>query len=356
MYDVAASLTPETYEDLATAVYSEMAMAGVTVVGEFHYVHHQTGGVPYTDPNEMGHALIRAARRAGIRICLLDAGYLRSGFGNETLDPVQERFSDGSADAWLDRVEELVASYDDDHDVEIGVAPHSVRAVARADLETAARRVSGRPIHIHVSEQPAENEACVQATSLTPTGLLAATDVLRPDTMLIHATHVTTDDIKLISGSGAGVCYCATTERDLGDGLGPAGRLAAAGVDLAVGSDSHAVIDLFEEARGMELHQRLADGRRGVLAAESLLEAATAAGSAALGFGHGRRLESGAPADFVVVDTGSPRLYGLDLRLVDSVVFSATASDITDVFVAGRQIVSTRQHDGWDEARTALLT
>lgn len=355
MYEVADSLTPESYERLATAVFVEMAMAGITLVGEFHYVHHQPGGVPYSDANEMGHAVIRAARTAGINIALLDAGYFTAGFGDGRLNPVQTRFRDRSPETWLDRVESLRAFYEGHDDVVIGVAPHSVRAVPTAGLTGVAHRhAEGTPIHIHVSEQPGENEECLKATGLTPTGLLAETGLLGPDTTLVHATHLTDADITEIGSSGSRVCYCATTERDLADGIGPAHELAAAGTALCAGSDSHAVIDMFEEARGIEMHTRLATGRRGNFGPRELMASVTANGSASLGFPSGA-LQVGSPADFVVIDTDSPRLSGIqDATALDSIVFAATPADVSEVFVRGRNIVSNGEHRVWPEAKATL--
>ncbi|HZD23506.1 MAG TPA: formimidoylglutamate deiminase [Acidimicrobiia bacterium] len=353
MYQLARFLTPELYEEVATAVYIEMAMAGITAVGEFHYLHHQTGGSPYEDPNEMGHALVRAARRAGIRICLLDAGYFRAGFDDGPVQPVQQRFRDGSVQAWLDRVEDLVSVYKGADDVVIGLAPHSVRAVPEPGFAEAADAAGDRPIHIHLSEQPAENKDCQQATGVTPTALLERTGVLSPDTTLIHATHVSDTDIYLIGRSGASVCYCATTERDLGDGVGRAHRFAVTTIPLCVGSDSHAVVDLFEEIRGIEMHARLASGTRGVIAAEDLMAAATTGGARSLGFG-GSGLSEGERADFIVVNPDSPRLTGLDPLDVSTVVFAAGTADVTDTFVAGKHIVSDGHHEGWDETRRFL--
>lgn len=354
MYEEAGALTPETYEEIATAVYIEMALAGVTTVGEFHYVHHQPGGVPYDDSNEMGHALIRAARRAGIRICLLDAGYFRSGFADEPLHPVQERFRDPSVEAWLERVEALTAAYFGDPDVVVGLAPHSVRAVSPEGLKrTGQLKDDSAPLHIHVSEQPAENEECLEATGRTPAGLLADSGLLGPMTTLVHATHLTREDIAAIGASGSRVCYCATTERDLADGLGPASDLVAAGAGLSVGSDSHAVIDIFEEARGVEMHQRLRTGRRGVMDPGRLLDAATSGGARALGWAT-TGLAVGAPADMIVIDPESPRLIGVDSTSVDSIVFAATAADVTDTFVGGERIVTDRHHPAWEAASRAL--
>lgn len=355
MYEVAAVLEPETYEALATAVYVEMALAGITTVGEFHYLHHQADGVPYDDRNEMGHALIRAARAAGIRIALLDAGYLTAGFDNAGLDQVQTRFSDGTAESWLDRVAELNERYRDQADVVIGLAPHSVRAVPESGLaRVAENRNDTVPIHVHVSEQPAENRDCLAVTGATPTGLLDRVGLLGPATTLVHATHLVDTDIAAIGQASATVCYCATTERDLADGIGPAGALDRAGARLCVGSDSHAVVDIFEEARAIELHNRLATGIRGRFGAAALLDAASSEGSRSLGF-TGGGLEVGSPADFVVIDPGSPRLVGMaGETALDSIVFTATSADVTDVFVGGRRIVSGRSHPAWDAARETL--
>lgn len=355
MYRAAESLTPETYEDVATAVYVEMAMAGVTTVGEFHYLHHQAGGTAYDDANEMGHALIRAARRAGIRICLLDVGYFTAGFDGRELDPVQARFRDPSPESWLGRVSDLTAFYAGSDDVVIGFAPHSVRAVPREALALVAEsRDPNKPLHIHVSEQPAENEDCLAATGMTPTELLADVGLLGPTTCLVHATHLTDGDIDLIGSSGSFVCYCATTERDLADGIGPAAALSEAGASLCVGTDSHALIDVFEEARGMEMHQRLSSGRRGVISPEVLMEAATVRGSQSLGL-PGGGLSVGAPADMTVLDTSTTQLSGLvPDGSVGGLVFAGTAADVIETWVGGRCLVSEGMHPLWHEVSRHL--
>ncbi|MFE3937563.1 formimidoylglutamate deiminase, partial [Streptomyces goshikiensis] len=256
MYKVAQNLTPDSYFALARAVYAEMALAGITNVGEFHYVHHAPGGAPYADPNAMGEALIEAAAAAGIRITLLDTAYLSAGFG-QAPSPHQLRFSDGTADAWAERVSALKPRA---HAL-IGAAIHSVRAVPAGQLATVAGWAEERraPLHVHLSEQTAENDACQEAHGCTPTQLLADHGVLGPRTTGVHNTHLTDIDIALLGGTATGTCMCPTTERDLADGIGPAGRLQHAGSPLSLGSDSHAVIDLLEEARAMELNER---GRR----------------------------------------------------------------------------------------------
>ena len=339
MYETAAELTPDSYRALATDVYREMLESGFTTVGEFHYLHHQPGGVPYDDPNEMGHALIEAAAEAGIRINLLDAGYLRGGIDGTELSPVQLRFSDGSVEAWMERVGGLVERYEGEPSVRIGIAPHSVRALTPEDLRKVAElRDSSLRCHIHVSEQPAENSDTVVATGKTPVQLLGDCGLLGESTTAVHATHLTEEDIAALGESGTGVCYCATTERELADGLGPSGALRDAGVPLSIGTDSHAVIDPFEEARGIELHNRLATGRRGAFPASELLEAATSAGSTALGF-PANGLTVGSPADFTVVSTNSWRTRGVVAEGgLAQLMFTATSADVTSVFVAGNQV------------------
>ncbi|NND84916.1 MAG: formimidoylglutamate deiminase [Acidimicrobiia bacterium] len=344
MYEEAERLDPSSYWEVATAVFTEMALAGFTTVGEFHYLHHGPDGAPHPDPNAMGIALIDAARAAGLRISLLDAGYFTGSVGGRPLDAVQRRFSDSTAGEWLDRVADLASRFANDPDVVVGLAPHSVRAMTTEGLATLADRRDGERLHIHLSEQAAENEACLAEHGCTPTELLDRFDLLGPSTTAVHATHLTGHDIELLGSSGTTVCACPTTERDLADGLGPFAALAAAGSPLAIGTDSHASIDPFAEMRGIEMHERLASGARGHFSGTALLDAATTAGSAALGF-PGGGLTVGSPADFVVVDTGAPRLAPFS-GTVDEIVFGASAAEVRHVVVGGRTIVEGGRHVG----------
>ncbi|MFK4224281.1 formimidoylglutamate deiminase [Streptomyces sp. NPDC019890] len=342
MYQVASRLTPETYFELARAVYAEMALAGITNVGEFHYLHHAPGGVSYAVPNAMGEALIAAAADAGVRITLLDTAYLSSGFG-QAPNQHQLRFSDGTAEAWAERVSALK---DSDHAL-IGAAIHSVRAVPAAQLGTVAEWATARraPLHVHLSEQTAENDACLAAHGCTPTRLLADHGVLGPRTTGVHNTHLTDEDIALLGSSGTGTCMCPTTERDLADGIGPAVALQHAGSPLSLGSDSHAVIDLLEEARAMELNERLRTRTRGHWTAAALLRAATSDGHAALGRPDAGRIEPGALADFTTVALDSVRTAGPLPRLaVETAVFAATSADVRHTIVGGRQVVRDGVH------------
>ena len=343
MYEVADRLTPDSYFDLARAVYAEMAMAGITCVGEFHYLHHAPGGSRYGNPNAMGEALIAAAAEAGIRITLLDTCYLSSGFGAEP-DQHQLRFSDGTADAWAERVSALKG----DGNTRIGAAIHSVRAVPADQLATVSGWAEGQaaPLHVHLSEQTAENDACVEAHGFTPTRLLADHGVLGPRTTAVHATHLTPGDIRLLGHSATGVCMCPTTERDLADGIGPAAQLSQAGSPLSLGSDSHAVIDILEEARAMELDERLHTRTRGHWTAAQLLRAATTDGHAALGWGADTgRIEVGALADLTTIALDSVRTAGPPPLLgAETAIFAATNADVRHTVVGGRHVVRDGAH------------
>jgi formiminoglutamate deiminase len=347
MYELAGRLDPPLMLAVARACFAEMALAGVTLVGEFHYVHHGPGGLPYEDPNEMGKAVIRAAEEAGVRLTLLDACYLHGGLDP---DPVQQRFFDPDAEAWATRVESLTAA----RRVKIGAAIHSMRAVQPESAAVVASWAEERaaPLHAHVSEQPAENDACREVYGATPTALLHFDGALSERFTAIHATHVTDEDIELLAEAGAGCCLCPTTERDLADGIGPAARLREGGCGLALGTDSNAIIEPFEEARALELDQRLASGRRGAFTGAELLRAATAAGYESLGWSSGGTIRAGAPADLVAVETDSVRLAGVPPeQLVDGVVFAGAAADVRDVIVAGEYVVRDGSHTKLDVTR-----
>jgi formiminoglutamate deiminase len=338
MYDVASRLTPDTCFELARATYREMVAGGVTAVGEFHYLHHGPGGTPYDDPNAMSHALLAAAQEAGLRITLLDTCYLAAGIGQPPTG-VQLRFGDGDADRWAARVDALGAP---EH-ARVGAAVHSVRAVPRDQLGVVAAWADGRgaPLHVHLSEQVAENVACLEAHGLTPTELLGEAGVLGPRASAVHATHLTDRDVALLGSSGTSACFCPTTERDLGDGTGPSRELAAAGSRLTLGSDSHAVVDLFEEMRAVELDERLATQERGHWSAEELLAAATADGHRSLGFPDAGRIEVGMRADLVTVDTTSMRTAGTGADQATA-VFAASAVDVVAVLRDGVVVTPDR--------------
>jgi formiminoglutamate deiminase len=377
MYQVASRLDPDSYRVLARAVYAEMALAGVGCVGEFHYLHHGPDGVPYSDPNAMSLALIQAAAEAGIRITLLDTCYLSGGLdksgGSIPLTGPQRRFSDGTATGWVKRVGQLAL---DEHgmlasNVRIGAAIHSVRAVPPDQMHPIAAWTgrTGAPLHVHLSEQVAENEACLAAYRCTPAAVLYDAGVLGPRTTVVHATHLTSADIRLLGGTEVFACLCPTTEASLADGIGPFGALAEAGCRLTVGSDSQAVIDLFEETRRIELYQRLASSQRGTFGIEALGTAMTWDGHASLGWPEAGEIAPGSLADLVTVSLDSPRLAGAslavspsasaaepDMSVLDAVIFAASAADVRNVVIGGRDVVVDGHHVLVDDVPAALTS
>jgi formiminoglutamate deiminase len=349
MYDLAGRLDPDRLHALARATFGEMALAGFTCVGEFHYLHHAPGGAAYADPNAMASCLREAASDAGVRLTLLDACYLRGGF-TEAPDDVQRRFIDRDAMAWADRAAALASS----RAFRVGAAIHSVRAVDPAAIEVVGAWAADRaaPLHAHVSEQPAENEQCDATYGCTPTELLSRHGALSDRFTAVHATHVADADVSLLGATGATVCLCPTTERDLADGIGPSAALRAGGVPLCLGTDSHAVIDPFEEARAVELDERLASLRRGTHPPGDLLVMATGAGYRSLGWPEGGRIEPGALADLTTIGLDSVRLAGADVTAADAaVVFAGSAADVRQVMVGGEVVVRDGAHARIDVAR-----
>jgi len=340
MYRAATTHDPDSLFTVTLACYREMLRAGITCVGEFHYLHHAPDGRPYADPNELSRQVLRAAEVAGIRVVLLAVYYARAGAGRPPL-PEQRRFCDGSVDAYLRRLDVLRGE-----GVALGVAPHSVRAVPREALTELAAYAArhGLPMHAHVSEQPQENAECLAEHGCSPTALLAATGCLaRPGGFTaVHAIHLEPADFVALAGQQ--VCACPSTEADLGDGIIPAGEHLRGGVRLALGSDSNAVVDLVQEARLLEMHERLrtrarlclndADGRLGL----ALLGLATRGGAAALGRPELGQIRVGAPFDACTVDLGHPSLADLDpAQALDALMLSGTAAPIDRVFVGGQR-------------------
>lgn len=340
MYAVASRLDPDRYHRLARAVYAEMVLAGMTSVGEFHYLHHDREGRRYADPNAMNDALATAAADAGIRLTLLDTCYLSGGLsveGHAPLDPVQRRFSDGSVDAWAERAADWAAPAG----VIKGSAVHSVRAVPETELSRMAAVRPAGPWHVHLSEQLAENAAVQGFYGCTPTELLGRHALLDERTTAVHATHLTASDVRRLGSARTYACFCPTTERDLADGIGPAAALAGAGSRLTLGSDQHAVIDMFEELRGLELHERLTSHRRGCFTPAQLINAASETGHRSLGRPDVGRLAVGDAADLVEVAHDSVRTIG---SRPGQIVFAATAADVETVLVAGRPVVRGGAH------------
>ncbi|GAA1344900.1 formimidoylglutamate deiminase [Arthrobacter roseus] len=343
MYQAAGALTPELYEELATAVFAEMVVTGWTSVAEFHYVHHRPDGTPYDNEHAMERALARAAVASGIRLTLLDTCYLAGGF-DTPLNEQQIRFGDENVHAWLDRLTSLRAAFAAEFDpaqVSVGAALHSVRGVPEADLAMIGNALPPEiPLHIHLSEQPAENEACLQSTGLTPTMLLKKHGLTSRRLSAVHATHLTAEDIHTLGSAGATVVMCPTTEADLADGIGPAARLRAAGATIALGTDQHAVVDPWLEMRALEYGERLSSGERGHFTPADLHHAASDAGSHAQSR-PAPGLAVGKVCDLMSVNPLTIRTAGSQPA---QLAFCATAQDVHTVVVGGRIRARNGQH------------
>ncbi len=348
MYALAERLDPQTIYDVSRLAYVELAAAGVTAVGEFHYVHHQPDGAPYDDRTELADAVIRAALDAGLRVSLLRVLYHRPGHGRAP-EGAQRRFCDADVDLAFADVDALLARYRDEPRVAVGLAPHSVRAVPRRWIEEAARFAAERgvPLHMHVSEQRREIRECLAEHGVRPVALLADAGALSPSFVAVHATHLDDAEVRLLGEARAFACLCRTTERDLGDGLPRTTDLVRAGARLCFGVDSHAVSDPFVEARAAELDERTRLERRALLEAPALLEASGPLGYEAIGLD--------ATGDEVRLDRRAPALVGtVEDTAVDAAIFAANAACVDEVRVAGRVVVEGGVHPDAEPARVAF--
>jgi len=336
MYRAANRLTPEDLYHVARMAFLEMLLAGITTVGEFHYLHNAPDGARYDDPNRLALAVVRAAEDVGIRIVLLRTAYARAGF-HLPPNPLQARFVTPSAAAFIADTEALRRALPD---VPIGVAPHSVRALPLDYLLeiVSFARANNLPVHMHVAEQPAEIEACLAEHGRRPIELLAEQGVLHASFTGIHAIHITDREIAMLAAAHSRVCACPTTERNLGDGPVPAARLTNAGVGICFGSDSNVQIDLLEDARSLEYHLRMVELARAILKPDSLLTGLTQTGSAALGV-------TTEPSDYFTLDLNDSSLAGADAdSLLPALLFSTNRTAVRDVFVNGRRIVENGRH------------
>jgi formimidoylglutamate deiminase len=369
MYAAAARLSPEDIYDASRMAFMEMALTGITSVGEFHYLHRTPEGGEYDDRNLLARQVVRAARDVGLRIALLRVAYARAGYEKEP-DPRQRRFIEPAPETFVRNAESLARELGADAHAWLGVAPHSVRAVPVEYLRalSAYAHASHLPLHMHVAEQPAEVEASVAEHGRTPVTLLADEGVLSPRFTGVHAVHVTPEEVGLLRDAGACVCACPTTERNLGDGIVPADAFLNAGVRVALGTDSHAQIDLLEDARELEYHLRLTTLRRNVLApggvedesgvegtpevaglAARLFDCATVAGAESIGALAGS-FEPGRTADFFTVDLEDPAIAGAGTEdLLPAIVFSLSRAAVRETAVGARLVVEAGRHPSQDE-------
>jgi formimidoylglutamate deiminase len=352
MYFAANKLSPEGLYHASRMAFLEMVLGGITTVGEFHYVH---GAVSATFENrsQMALQVIRAAREVGLRIVLLRTAYARSGW-QKPQHPGQAPFLTPLAEDFIADTEALrgaIAQSQDAHGVWVGVAPHSLRAVPLDYVceVVAYARAQQMPVHMHVSEQPADVEACVAEYGARPVELLAENGLLDSRFTAVHAIHVTSEEISALGRAGAMVCACPTTERNLGDGTLPADQYLSAGVRVSFGSDSNVQINLLEDARSLEYHLRMVKLERALLASKHLFTCATEAGARSLG-APGGILEIGRPADFFTVALDDTSLAGADSEsLLSSIVFSAERTAVRDVAVGGKFVVRDGVHPVGEE-------
>jgi formimidoylglutamate deiminase len=358
MYSAATRLGPEEIYTASRMAFLEMALGGITSVGEFHYIHHAPNGQAYTDANLLAKEVIRAARDVGLRIALLRVAYARSGYGVEP-NARQARFMEANVEDYLRNLDSLKRELarTEPSSAWVGIAPHSVRAVPLPFLREVARYAEAEdemPLHMHVAEQSAELEACAEEYGRTPVELLDSEHLLTENFTGVHAIHITHEEARSLARAGATVCACPTTERNLGDSIIPADLLFKEGVSIALGTDSHAQIDLLEDARELEYHLRLQKLTRAVLApagddsasalAGRLFDCATVNGARSIK-APGGRLEPGSAADFFTVDLDDPSIAGATRDdLLSCIVFGLARAAVREVFVGGKQIVSEEQH------------
>jgi formimidoylglutamate deiminase len=360
MFYAANKLSPDAIYHATRMAFLEMALSGITTVGEFHYLHHAPGGVPYEDRNLLARQILRAAREVGLRIALLRTAYVRGGWQTPA-SAEQARFITPRVEQFIDDTEALravIPSACRPGRAWVGVAPHSVRAVPLDYLREVAAyaRANRLPLHMHVAEQPAEVDACLAEYGLRPVELLHQNGLLDSRFTAIHAVHINADEIRYLGDAKAKIGACPTTERNLGDGVAPARELLDAGASICFGSDSNVQIDILEDARSLEYHQRLTRLERVILPSDALFTSATSVGAASLG-APGGNLQVGQPADFFTVDLNDPSIAGADSgSLLTQIVFALERTAVRDVCVAGELIIQDGRHPRQDEIVTQFTT
>jgi len=354
MYRFVGRMTPDDLEAITAQAYVEMLECGFTRVGEFHYVHHDASGRPYANAAEMAVRVAAAAEATGIALTLLPVFYAHGNFGGVAPTPGQMRFTT-SLEAFARLLEASRAAISALPDALLGVAPHSLRAVAPEELKVVVALAPDGPVHIHAAEQTREVDECVAWSGARPVQWLLDNAGVDARWCLVHATHMTDEEIVRLARSGAVAGFCPITEANLGDGIAPAAPFIAAGGAFGIGTDSNVLISAREELRSLEYSQRLRDRARNVLAAQSahstgrtLFAHALRGGARALGVaaeGGKSGLVAGAAADCFSLQSELPAMAGRqgDVTL-DSFIFGGSTSRIDGVWRAGRQVVEQGVH------------
>jgi len=359
MYRFALTMTPEQAEAVATLLYIEMLERGFTRVGEFHYLHHDRDGTPYGNLAEMAERIVAAAAATGIGLTLLPTFYAHGSFGGVAPHDGQRRFI-----CSVDLFAKLAAASREAAralpGTNVGIAPHSLRAVAPEELLHIVPLAEGGPVHIHAAEQIREVDDCVAWSGRRPVEWLLENAPVDKRWCLIHATHMTATETEMLARRGAIAGLCPVTEASLGDGIFPASEFVAAGGQFGIGTDSNVLVGVADELRQLEYAQRLKKHERNVLSGglgtstgRVLFDAAVAGGGQALAqpvVG----LQEGARADIVTLDTGHPSLAGRrgDAAL-DGWIFSAGGAAVSCVWAGGNRVVEGGQHRLREQARNA---
>ncbi|MCJ8141388.1 formimidoylglutamate deiminase [Ancylobacter sp. A5.8] len=355
MYRVVDRMDPDHVAAIAAQVYVEMLEAGFTRVGEFHYLHHDRDGGAYADIGELAHRIAQAADETGIGLTLLPVFYAHGGFGAQEPTHGQRRFIN-DLNSFSRLIESSRKALESLSDAVLGLAPHSLRAATAEEIAALLPLTDG-PIHIHVAEQVKEVEDCLAWCGRRPVERLYDTAPVDGRWCLIHATHMTREETRLMAASGAVAGLCPITEANLGDGIFPAPDFVAAGGRYGVGSDSNVLIDAAEELRTLEYSQRLSLRARNVLAmiegrstGRALFEAALAGGGQALG--RPAQLAVGASADIVTLDMSAPALEGRNEdAALDGWIFASARRPVDCVWRHGEKLVTGGRHRSRDEVR-----
>lgn len=356
MYRFLDRLTPEDVAAITAQAYAEMLEGGFTRVGEFHYLHHDPAGATYADRAEMAGAIVEASASTGIGLTLLPVFYAHGNFGGAAPSHGQRRFLndiDGFA-ALLDASRTKLAG-----DANIGIAPHSLRAVGPGQLAALLAMAPTGPVHIHAAEQEKEVADCVAWSGARPVAWLLDNAAVDARWCLIHSTHLDADEVTRLAVSGAVAGLCPITEANLGDGIFPAIDYVAAGGSFGIGTDSNILIDAVGELRALEYSQRLAHRARALLADEAapfvganLFGRAVQGGAQALGVLAG--LATGHAADIVSLDLDHPSFAGADdATLLDRWIFAARGGAIDCVWRSGLKRVEKGRHVAADTIAAA---
>lgn len=354
MYRFLGFIEPEDMEALAAQVFVDMLKAGYTTVGEFHYIHHQKSGQPYSNKSVMSQQVIKAALETGIAITHMPSLYAFGGFGEKPAAEGQRRFLNSVNDL-MRIIEELHGEFRAIPQVTIGLAHHSLRAVSPSMLHEGTKAVRklipGAPIHIHAAEQMGEVEASLEWSKKRPVEWLLENGNIDDKWCLVHCTHVNDEEIRGLAKSGAVAGLCPTTEANLGDGIFPLVKYFNEGGNFAIGSDSHITVSVVEELRWLEYVQRLIYQERTLIKSHdipsvgaTLFDRTTKGGAQALGRKTGK-IEIGHRADFLVLDSDLPYMTGkLRDHILDAAIFASNKNPVKDVMAGGRWVVKNRHH------------